>query len=216
MVPVARFGRHFGGIGRALSARNYRVYWYGHLFSSNGGWIYAISSQWLIFHLTGSPIWLGAIGLAYLAPLFFLGPLAGAISDRYGHRRTGIVAMSFGIAVLLFTAAAITTSILTPKLMLMLTIIQGTFFAFDFPARHALIPQLIERKNLSAAIGMNWATYCIAGFTGPVIGGAILSIGNSAYDKPMGAAMSYTASALALSCLVVALTQVRVINPLRI
>jgi MFS family permease len=215
MDSLTGFGRHFGGMGRALSARNYRVYWYGHLFSSNGGWIFLISSQWLIFHLTESPIWLGAIGFAYLAPLFFLGPLAGAISDRYGHRRTGIIAASFGIVVSLLTALAITTGVLTPKLMIILTIFQGTFFAFDFPARQALIPQLIERKNLSAAIGMNWATYCVAGFTGPVVGGAILSLGNSVYGKPMGAAMSYTASAFALSCIVLALTQVRVINPLR-
>jgi hypothetical protein len=76
MDSLTGFGRHFGGMGRALSARNYRVYWYGHLFSSNGGWIFLISSQWLIFPLTESPIWLGAIGFAYLAPLFFLGPLA--------------------------------------------------------------------------------------------------------------------------------------------
>ena len=118
MDSLTGFGRHFGGMGRALSARNYRVYWYGHLLSSNGVWIYLISSQWLIFHLTESPIWLGAIGFAYLAPLFFLGPLAGAISDRYGHRRTGIIATSFGIVISLLIALAITTGVLTPKLML--------------------------------------------------------------------------------------------------
>ena len=72
MDPLTGFSRHFGGMGRALSARNYRVYWYGHLLSSNGIWIYLISSQWLIFHLTESSIWLGTIGFAYLAPLFFL------------------------------------------------------------------------------------------------------------------------------------------------
>ena len=215
MGPLTGFSNHCGGMGRALSARNYRVYWYGHLLSSNGIWIYLISSQWLIFHLTDSPIWLGAIGFAYLAPLFFLGPLAGAISDRYGHRRAGIVAASFGIVVSLLTALVITAGVLTPLLMLILTIFQGIFMAFDFPARQALIPQLIERKNLSAAIGMNWATYCVAGFTGPVVGGAILSLGNSVYGRPMGAAMSYTASAFALSCMVLALTQVRVVNPLR-
>ena len=174
-----------------------------------------ISSQWLIFYLTESPIWLGTIGFAYLAPLFFLGPLAGAISDRYGHRQTGIIAASFGIIVSLLTALVIAGGVLTPKLMLILTVFQGTFMAFDFPARQALIPQLLERKDLSAAIGMNWATYCVAGFTGPFAGGALLTLGNSVYGRPIGAAMSYSASAIALSCMVLALTQVRVISPLR-
>ena len=214
MASLNGTGRYFGGIGRALSARNYRVYWYGHLFSSNGIWIYLISSQWLMFHLTGSPAWLGAVGFAYLAPLFFFGPLAGAVSDRYGHRRTALIALSLGITMSLLTAVAIVSGILTPFLLLMFTMVQGTFMSFDFPARQALIPQLIERKNLSAAIGMNTTTYNTAGFIGPVIGGAILSFGNSAYGEPLGAAMSYTVSALALSCVVLALAQVQIINPL--
>ena len=97
MASLNGFGRNFGGIGRALSERNYRIYWYGHLFSSNGVWIYLISSQWLMFHLIQSPAWLGAVGFAYMSPVLFLGPLAGAISDRYGHRRTGMIALSLGI-----------------------------------------------------------------------------------------------------------------------
>ena len=50
-----------------------------------------------------------------------------------------------------------------------LTIVQGAFMSFDFPARQAVIPQLIERANLSAAIGMNTTTFHTAGFTGPII-----------------------------------------------
>ena len=214
MASLNGTGRYFGGIGRALSARNYRVYWYGHLFSSNGIWIYLISSQWLMFHLTRSPAWLGAVGFAYLAPLFFFGPLAGAVSDRYGHRRTALIALSLGITMSLLTAIAIVSGILTPFLLLMFTVVQGTFMSFDFPARQALIPQLIERKNLSAAIGMNTTTYNVAGFIGPVIGGAILSFGNSTYGEPLGAAMSYTVSALASSCMALGVVQVKIINPL--
>ena len=214
MASLNGIGRYFGGMGRALSARNYRVYWYGHLFSSNGVWIYLISSQWLMFHFTRSPAWLGAVGFAFMAPLFFFGPLAGAISDRYGHRRTGIVALSLGIAMSLITVISIAAGLLTPLLLFGFTVVQGTFMSFDYPARQALIPQLIDRKNLSAAIGMNLVTFNAAGFTGPVIGGVILSFGNSTYGEPLGAALSYATSALASSCMVFGMTQVQIINPL--
>ena len=140
MLFQSKTSHYLGGVGQALSARNYRVYWYGHLFSSNGVWIYLISSQWLMFHLIASPAWLGAIGFAYLAPLFFLGPLAGAISDRYGHRRIGVIALSLGIAVSLATTIAIVLGLLTPSLLLIFTVAQGSFMSFDFPARQALIP----------------------------------------------------------------------------
>jgi len=146
--------------------------------------------------------------------LFFFGPLAGAISDRCGHRRTGMIALSLGIVMSLLTAIAIVMGILTPLLLFIFTVVQGTFMSFDFPARQALIPQLIARKNLSAAIGMNWTTFNVAGFLGPAIGGIILSFGNSTYGEPLGAAIAYTTSALALSCMVLGMAQVQIISPL--
>ena len=214
MVSKTGISHYLGGIGRALSASNYRIYWYGHLFSSNGVWIYLIASQWLMFYLIQSPAWLGLVGFSYLAPLFFLGPLAGAISDRYGHRRTGVVALSIGILMSLLTATAIFTGLLTPFLLVICTLIQGVFMSFDFPARQALIPQLVEREDLSAAIGMNTATFHTAGFIGPVLGGFILSFGNGAVGEPFGAALSYTVSAIALSFMVLGISRVEIINPL--
>ena len=209
MTSSNEFNRYLGGIGQALSTRNFRVYWYGHLFSAHGVWIFMITSQWLMFHLTRSPAWLGAAGFAYLAPLFFLGPLAGAISDRYGHRRIGITAVSLGVLMALLTALTIVTDNLTPLLLLILTIVQGIFMSFDFPARQALIPYLIDRKNLSAAIGMNWTTFNVAAFIGPVIGGSILSFGNSTYGEPIGAALSYTVVSLAHCCMVLGIAKVK-------
>ena len=214
MLFQSKTSHYLGGVGQALSARNYRVYWYGHLFSSNGVWIYLISSQWLMFHLIASPAWLGAIGFAYLAPLFFLGPLAGAISDRYGHRRIGVIALSLGIAVSLLTTIAIVLGLLTPSLLLIFTVAQGSFMSFDFPARQALIPQLLERKHLAAAIGMNTSTFHTAGFTGPIIGGIIISLGNTTFGEPLGAALSYSVSALALSFMVLGMSRVNIIHPL--
>ena len=205
---------YLGGIGRALSASNYRRYWYGHVFSANGVWIFLISSQWLTFHLTQSPIWLGAVGFSYLAPLFVLGPLAGAVADRYGHRRTAIISLSLGILVTILTAAAILTKVMTPLLLVLLTIVQGAFMSFDFPARQAVIPQLIERANLSAAIGMNTTTFHTAGFVGPVIGAALLSWGNDVLGQPGGAALAYLATAFAFSMMVYGLTRVKIITPL--
>ncbi len=197
MVSKKAFGKHFGGIARALSSRNYRVYWYGHLVSSNGVWIYIISSQWLIFHLTESPAWLGAIGFGYLAPLFFIGPLAGAISDRFGQKETAMVALIVGIFLATAIAVVIFLGSLTPMFMLIFTIVQGIFFAFDFPSRQALIPQMVKKSDISAAIGMNTTTYNTSSFTGPLIGGAILAFGNSTIGPTVGAALGYVAFAFA-------------------
>ena len=215
MIASNILSKYFGGIGRALSARNYRVYWYGHLLSSNGVWIYIVSSQWLIFHLTESPAWLGAVGFGYLAPLFFIGPLAGAIADRFGQRRIAISALIVGIILSALMAAIIGFGSLSPMLMLVITIAQGTFFAFDFPSRQALIPQLVKRSNISAAIGMNTTTYNTASFTGPIIGGAILAFGNANIGETAGAALGYAAFAFTNCFMLLGVTRVNIIKSSR-
>ena len=46
---------------RSLRHRNYRLLWFGTLFSSSGQWIQQVTLGWLIYQMTGSPFLLGAI-----------------------------------------------------------------------------------------------------------------------------------------------------------
>ncbi len=201
MTQQSNVSRHFGGIGRALSSPNYRTYWYGHLFSSHGVWIHRVSSGWLIFELTHSPGWLGAIGFAYAAPLIILGPVAGAVSDRFGHRRTAITGSILGIIISLITALLAFTGIITPVLLFILGICQGIVMSFEFPSRVAIIPNLIERKDLSAAIGTNSTTFFTAASTGPPLGALIISVGS--------AELGFVVAAFCMACMVIALSRIR-------
>ncbi len=214
MAGQRDFSSYFGGIGRALSSTNYRRYWYGHVFSAHGVWIFHVTAQWLMFHLTHSFGWLGAVGFAYLAPLFVLGPVAGAVADRYGHRRTAMIAMVLGVSMSTAVGVLTLAGLMTPILLLTLTVVQGIFMSFDFPSRQALIPQLLERKNLAAAISMNGATYYTASFTGPALGGFVLATGNAHFGEPGGAAVAYFASAVGMACLLTALIRVQIVNPM--
>ena len=158
---------------------------------------------------------MGAIGFAYLAPLFFIGPIAGAIADRFGQRRTAIVALVIGILLAATIAGVIYFGTLTPTLMLVFTIIQGIFFAFDFPSRQALIPQMVKRSDISAAIGMNTTTYNTSSFTGPIIGGSLLAFGNSAADPTAGAALGYATFAFANCFMLVGVSRVNETNAIQ-
>ena len=97
-MQLSKFASYFGGISHALSARDYRIYWYAHVFSSHGVWMHRMAVGVLIFQLTDSPAWLGFIGFVYSLPLMLLGPIAGAIADRFGIRRTAIIAIIVTIA----------------------------------------------------------------------------------------------------------------------
>lgn len=134
-----------------------------------------MAAGYLIFDMTNSPGWLGAVGFGYHIPLLILGPFAGAIADRLGLRSVAIATALLGAVISLVTATLFWTGNLSPLMLVILMIAQGTVFAFEFPARQSLIGRLVDRKNLSAAVAVNATTYHSSGFTGPLIGGLLLT-----------------------------------------
>lgn len=176
-MPSSSFASLFGGIGRALSARDYRVYWYSHVFSANGVWMHRMAVGVLIFHLTGSPAWLGLIGFLYAVPQMVLGPIAGAIADRAGIRRTAIAAAVVTVVLSAVMGGLTFAQSMTPMLLAALVVALGCAQAFDFPVRQVLIQLLVGPERMSAAIALNSTTFYTASFTGPMLCAAILSVG---------------------------------------
>jgi len=44
MIKTARILKSFGGISRALSNKEYRIYWFGQIVMVQGFWIYKIAA----------------------------------------------------------------------------------------------------------------------------------------------------------------------------
>ena len=55
---------------RALSHRNYRLFWTGAFLSNVGTWMQAVAQGWLVLKLTNSPFWLGLDAFMATAPAF--------------------------------------------------------------------------------------------------------------------------------------------------
>lgn len=199
-MPSKRgFASYFGGIGTALAIRDYRIYWLGQAISVQGVWIWRISSGVLIFQLTHSPAWLGFISVIYFVPLIFIGPLAGAIADRLGHRRTAIASLWVAISISLAMAVLSFLGLMNPYILAALVAVLGVGHAFDFPARQVLIQILVGREQMSAAIALNSTTFNTAAFTGPAIGAALLAWGKFQFGEfggPGVGFLTYSAGSL--------------------
>src|SRR6186997_413140 len=74
-------------LARALSHRNYRLFFYGQSVSLVGTWITRVAVSWLVYRLTGSELLLGVVGFAGQIPTLLLAPLAGVIVDRHNRHR---------------------------------------------------------------------------------------------------------------------------------
>ena len=68
---------------RALSHRNYRLFFLGQGTSLVGTWVTRVATSWLVYRLTGSASVLGLVGFTGQIPTFVLTPLAGVWVDRW-------------------------------------------------------------------------------------------------------------------------------------
>ena len=83
---------------RALSVRNFRVYYIGQSASLVGTWMQQIALAWLVYRLTGSPFMLGLASFVGHIPILFLAPLGGLWADRFDRRRSMLVTQALSLA----------------------------------------------------------------------------------------------------------------------
>jgi MFS family permease len=168
------FDTLFGGIGRALSNRQFRRYWTANAISTIGRWIYRTAVGWMVWDLTKDPKWLGIVAFADIFPMVVLSIVAGAISDRIGYlkviRLTQLGMCLMGAAF----AGAVFAGYLTIDLIIWISIIHGTIEAMSTPPRIAIVNALVKKEELSPAIALNSAAFNAARVVGPAIGGVIL------------------------------------------
>lgn len=164
----------FGGIGRALSHRDYCIYWTSNGINTIGRWMYRIAVGWLTWELTESYTWLGIIAFTESFPLVIFSVLAGAIADRIGYIRITILAQSATALVAVAFAALTLAGLITIELVLISALLIGSLESLTTPARMALVHALVPKEDLSAAIALGSATFNAARFVGPAIAGALL------------------------------------------
>ena len=176
---IAAHPELFGGVARALSQRNYRLYALGHVAHVHGWWGNRLGIGWLTWELTEQATWLGIITVAGMLPAMVTAPFAGAFADRHGHRKTAITAGLIGTAITTSLGLLALTGHINLQILVLLAILQGSIFGFEFPARQALIPQLVGRQNISAAVAFNSTTFQLGTFVGPVLAALLITSFNA-------------------------------------
>jgi MFS family permease len=159
---------------RALSHRNYRLFFVGQSVSLVGTWLTRVATSWLVYRLTGSAAALGVIGFCGLAPTL-LSPLAGVVVDRSSRHRVLVVTQVLSM-LQSFALAALALTHVTVLQIALLQIFQGAVNAFDAPARQAFVVEMIEdRSDLPNAIALNSSMFNGARLVGPSIAGVLIA-----------------------------------------
>ncbi|NBJ13001.1 MFS transporter [Microvirga arsenatis] len=166
------------GVRAALREANYRIFTIGNVFSLVGTWVQRVALGWLVWELTDSGAWLGAVAFADLFPMVLVTPWAGAMADRSDRLQVTRISQ----ALLMVHAGLLTIlsalGLLTPGLVLVLALVGGIITAFNQPFRMALLPSLVERPNLVSAVAINSVVFNSARFIGPAIAGIVIEKGS--------------------------------------
>jgi MFS family permease len=161
---------------RSLRHRNYRLFFGGQSISLIGTWMQRIALPWLVYRMTGSEVLLGVVGFVSQIPSFALAPFAGVLIDRWNRYRVLMVTQ----VVSMIQAAVLAWLSLTGSLeiwhIVVLSLVLGCINAFDMPARHSFVIDMVENKDdMGNAIALNSMMFNGARLIGPSVAGLVLA-----------------------------------------
>src|SRR5436305_9724289 len=79
----------------ALHHRKFALFWSGALNSNIGTWMQNVTVPFvLLYVMHTSPVWVGAAAVGQFIPGVILGPIGGALADRFPRRRVIVVSQA--------------------------------------------------------------------------------------------------------------------------
>jgi len=155
--------------------RAFALLWVATLVSNIGTWMHDVGAGWLMTNLAPSPAIVSLVQAATTLPIFLFALPAGAIADRADKRRF-LIAINLVLAVVVSMVALLTAlDRMTPVLLLAMTFAIGAGTAFMAPAWQAVVPVLVPRRDLPAAIALNSMGINISRAIGPALAGLLIT-----------------------------------------
>ena len=154
---------------------NYRLYWFGALGSNIGTWVQMVAQGWLVYQLTDSALYLGAVGFASSIPTLFLSLFGGVLADRFERRKlmiftqTASMLLAFALAYLTMSGVVVVWHVAT------IAFLNGVVNSLNAPVRQTIISDLVTREDLSNAIAVNSAQFQTSRMLGPAIAGVLVA-----------------------------------------
>ena len=201
----------------ALSIRPFRRLWIALSLSSLGDWLSILALTTLAFDLTGKHgaaaqgAAVGGVWLTSLFPALVLGPLAGAVADRF-DRRMNMIVGDVVRAVLYLTIPLDLAVGVVDKLawMYIVQFLASCASLFWTPAKDATVPNLVPADKLEQANQLSLlGTYGTAPIAGLVfsllalVGRALASISHYFTNTQVDLALYFNVATFVISALTV-------------
>jgi MFS family permease/quinol monooxygenase YgiN len=157
----------------------FRALWIATVASNIGTWMEDVGESWLMVSLTTSPMLVALVETAGSLPIVLLALPAGALADVVDRRRLLLITQSWMLVSAAVLGVFTLAGMVTPWLLLLLTFILGLGTAMNGPVWQAIIPDLVPRRELPAAVTLVGVAINVSRAVGPALGGLLVAAAGS-------------------------------------
>ncbi len=173
------------------------VLWTATVVSNIGTWMNDVGAGWLMTSLSPSPLMVSLVQAATTLPIFLFALAAGALADIVDRRKILLVISVAMMVTAIAMGLVVLTGAMTSQLLLFFTFALGTGAAFMAPVWQAIVPKLVPREQLQAAVALNSVGINISRAIGPALGGIII--------VALGVAWPFLLNAVSFAAVILAL-----------
>src|SRR5436305_5058884 len=156
-----------------------------------------MAQGWVMSTLTNRAILLGLISLAAGLPTILLPPFGRSAADRLDKRKILIATQIAQIAFALGLGWLVLTNRIQIWHVIIFAGLLGISIAFEMPAISALVPELVKRDEIAAAVALDRSVFHGSRLIGPSLAGLFVGW--------WGAASAFFTNALSFVALILAL-----------
>ncbi len=143
---------------------------------ANLGWlVQTVAISWLMATISASDLMVALVQASTTLPAFILSIVAGAIADSFSRRSVMVAGLSLIALASIVLALSAGFGFVSPWLILGLGFLAGCGFALNDPAWHASVGDILDKRDIPAAVTLMSVGYNMTRSIGPALGGAILA-----------------------------------------
>ena len=172
----------------------FRMLWSTWLMANICMWMSDVAGAWMMTSLNASPLWVALVQTAASLPVFLLGIPSGALADILDRKRYFLITQIWVAGVASLLSLAIFLGVLSPTLLLLLIFANGIGLAMRWPVFSAIVPELVTRVQLPAALALNGVSMNASRIIGPLVAGALIASVGSVWVFLLNAVLSLVAA----------------------
>jgi MFS family permease len=136
-----------------------------------------IARNYLAYDITGKATALGIVSVAWGVPMLICSLVGGVVADRVEKRNLLLVTQTCITLCYLAMAILVHTGVIQIWHLVVIGVFQGAVWAFNMPARQALLPELVGKdEQLMNALALNTGAMNATRVVAPAVAGALIAV----------------------------------------